>query len=353
MAGRVLACLGFLVSLALAPPPVAAQEWITQQACQVDEPAIDPAAIDDQMMEEIRAISAGIENGVGRFWRITAPDGAVSHLWGTYHTTEVHVLNLPQAVRDTIARSRVVALEFSLFEPTRADLTAAFEAETDSLDQLPLPTDKLWFEAIDERVAGWIFQRARALGAGSMDIGYLHPALVAEMLLADPCDDFAAGLPFQDNRIAMLGREAGARVVGLEGWDENSRDLRQNRDVTLAMLELYGAALGPDNYNAFRRSAVALYLQGRMADWDAWALLSTRAFFGDEKGTRLVETVDGFLVRDRNFTFRDRAIPMLREGGVFIAVGAAHLPGRTGMVTLLRDAGFAVERIPLPGEIED
>ncbi len=41
----------------------------------------------------------------------------------------------------------------------------------------------------------------------------------------------------------------------------------------------------------------------------------------------------------------DRAAPLLKGGGAFMAVGALHLPGREGLVELLRQQGFTVTRV--------
>ncbi len=35
----------------------------------------------------------------------------------------------------------------------------------------------------------------------------------------------------------------------------------------------------------------------------------------------------------------------LKSGGVFVAVGAAHLPGETGVLNLLEKAGYSVTRV--------
>ena len=51
------------------------------------------------------------------------------------------------------------------------------------------------------------------------------------------------------------------------------------------------------------------------------------------------------LIRQRNATMVERAVPMLEKGNVFMAVGALHLPGKEGIVALLQDAGFAVEPV--------
>jgi uncharacterized protein YbaP (TraB family) len=42
---------------------------------------------------------------------------------------------------------------------------------------------------------------------------------------------------------------------------------------------------------------------------------------------------------------RDAALPHLAEGKAFIAVGALHLPGKNGLVALLRGAGYTVSPV--------
>jgi uncharacterized protein YbaP (TraB family) len=42
---------------------------------------------------------------------------------------------------------------------------------------------------------------------------------------------------------------------------------------------------------------------------------------------------------------RDRAIPLLSQGGAFIAVGAAHLPGKEGLLRLFEADGYNIEMI--------
>lgn len=47
----------------------------------------------------------------------------------------------------------------------------------------------------------------------------------------------------------------------------------------------------------------------------------------------------------RNLNMVDRAIPLMREHPTFIAVGAGHLPGDSGMIALFRQRGFNVEPV--------
>ncbi len=49
-----------------------------------------------------------------------------------------------------------------------------------------------------------------------------------------------------------------------------------------------------------------------------------------------------FLVK-RNHNMANRAEPLMKEGSVFIAVGAAHLGGKEGVIQLLRNKGYTVK----------
>jgi uncharacterized protein YbaP (TraB family) len=54
---------------------------------------------------------------------------------------------------------------------------------------------------------------------------------------------------------------------------------------------------------------------------------------------------DETFIRKRNTRMIESALPLLAKGGVFVAVGAAHLPGERGLVELVRKAGYTVTPI--------
>lgn len=78
------------------------------------------------------------------------------------------------------------------------------------------------------------------------------------------------------------------------------------------------------------------YMEG---DLEKLAALTEEVDEEDPEMSKLFTEV--FLTR-RNHNMADRAVPLMQEGSVFIAVGAAHLGGKEGVIQLMRDKGYKV-----------
>jgi uncharacterized protein len=51
------------------------------------------------------------------------------------------------------------------------------------------------------------------------------------------------------------------------------------------------------------------------------------------------------LLQNRNAIMAGRTAPLLASGGAFIAVGALHLAGKTGLVEQFRADGYTVTKV--------
>jgi uncharacterized protein YbaP (TraB family) len=60
---------------------------------------------------------------------------------------------------------------------------------------------------------------------------------------------------------------------------------------------------------------------------------------------RMYRTVMDRLLMQRNARMAERLTTLLKDGGAFIAVGAAHLPGETGLLNRLEKAGYRVTSV--------
>lgn len=331
----------------------AAQDWATAEVCKVDTPEATAEAFAPASLDELQVEADKIPNSNGKFWRITSPEGEVSHLWGTFHSSDPLILRLPEEVTGAIEDSRAVAVEIDYTYKSRDAYRAAQMMEGRFLEA----SDPFDFEPGDgtiadlsEEVSAWIRDRALELGwTEDFDLIMSLPGM-AEMLLSDPCEDFAEGvLPIQDDYIQLLGRLAGAKIIGLEGPDEFVTDLAADKDTARAIIGVYGAYLRPVDSNAERSASFALYLTGNLGVMQAWDHAYQQEIHGNE-GLDMLRLTDGYLLGLRNERFLDRLGEELSLGGVFMAVGSAHLPGDEGLVSLFRDRGYDVTRISLPGE---
>lgn len=255
---------------------------------------------------------------------------------------------------DRISKARVVAVEIDFTFPSRR----RFEMQFEYSNTYRSPRQSFDFDrsGLDPRVIGWIRSRAHGVGWTREAPDFLKPGALAELLLPDPCDDFSSAvLPSQDNRIQMLGQIAGAEILGMEPADSfrTHLNLPQNHDLAQAILSVYGAYLEPTTSSAGRATSFALYKAGEIGVMQAWNHNFLSQFFGETEAERLIKLSDGYLLAERNHRFLDAALEDLEAGGVFMAVGAFHLPGDQGMIELLRKAGFTVTRIPLPEEVRE
>lgn len=338
---------------ALAP----AQDWATPEVCRVDPGPVDASVFDPPGLAALEEMAADIPNPVGRFWRITAPSGAVSHLWGTWHSADPLILDLPDEVTQAIENASLVAVEIDFVAPDRETLRelqfyeGRYREPSDAFEFSGADTTSI--AGLDDEISGWIRDRAIELGWTEDVTLILSNAGMAEMLLADPCEDFANGiLPLQDDYIQLLGRLAGADILGLETPFDVIDDLNADAEGTAeAIIAVYAAYLRPASDNAERSALFNLYREGRLALLAAWDAAFVERVLG-ERGPPALRKTDAYLLATRNERFLKRLAPEWDAGGVFVAVGAGHLPGELGLVEMLRKQGLTVERVALPGEAE-
>jgi uncharacterized protein YbaP (TraB family) len=337
-------------ALAAAASGAHAQSWATHAFCDPAEIIVDDAVFAPQGRSELEDQAAAIPNANGRFWRVTSSTGAVSHLWGTMHSSHQTVLDLPEAVLTTLDGAQKVALEIDPTFPDR-DSYARYIRGDDLFR--PLRSN---FRFSDLGLSRDI---ERHLGNRLVSLGWHRGALdemtfggLSNLLLFDPCEDFTAGvLPTQDSYIQTRAHIAGIPLLALEPTDRLPQKLNQsdNADLARAIIATYAIYLLPGATAQHRATALALYKEGRIGLLMAWDAASVIGPLGDE-GPDLYARMTDYLLNERNIDFVEAAGASLDEGGLFLAVGNFHLPGEQGIVALLRAKGFDVTRVVLPGE---
>ena len=143
---------------------------------------------------------------------------------------------------------------------------------------------------------------------------------------------------FLDHYLQLIAAERGARVFALETPKEQLDvfdGMPMRLQVDMLRHALRSKRRGKDEFERM----VGLYLKS-----------DVEAILGEATGrqVKIPESARVFnrrILDSRNKNMVKRMATRLTEGNALIAVGAAHLPGRVGILNLLAEEGYTVARV--------
>ena len=335
---RLAIALAVLVVAGFPHASVIAAEKDAADTCRGIDMLAETAAKDPQTYTRIMAEAAAIKNAGAILWKVEKQGRPASYLFGTVHLTDDRVTALSPAVKAGLNDSKIVALEVSdLSENATASViaqSAPLVMFTDGrrLYNLLSTTE---YDAVKS-----------IIGRSGMPVdlaAVFKPWIVSMILSVSDCerDKVQKGARVLDMKIAEMGKARGLEVVGLETIPAQIEALaavpeQQQLDMLRASLKF------AHRTNDMMETLVQLYLNRKIT-----AAMPFQIALAREAGVTDQAFV-GFqqkLLVERNVKMLDVAAPLLDQGGVFVAVGALHLPGDKGLVALLRDAGYTVSPI--------
>jgi uncharacterized protein YbaP (TraB family) len=278
-------------------------------------------------------------NGDGLLWRIEKPGLAPSYLFGTIHSTDESAVEIARRAAQSINGASVVATELGgpidVIEKaniTAATLASALDRDHDTFEGAIAPEDR---EKIEKLVT--------TLGYPAAFAHHLKLWFLAILTGLPKCEAEreSLNLPEVDQFLAETARDLGIKVIGLETTAEQLAaiaSLRPQVAATLLTLSARDPALNDDLY----ATTLRLYRESRPAEIvpiaDAVGGLSEAERAAQDEFMRA-------LLQNRNEIMADRTTPLLASGGAFIAVGALHLAGKTGLVEQFRADGYTVTKV--------
>lgn len=276
-------------------------------------------------------------------FRVTGPGGREMYLFGTIHVGDDRTAEALDTVTPYLDRCDALAVEFDIVAYEK-DLSAA----TQDLMRFVL-TDGT---TIEDHLDPDLYARASAL----VGQAGLYPSMWKQFDLSmwSQLVDSAALLV----SCPELSTEAGMDRHLIGYCSANGIEVR---DVESAALQYGLLASFSDELNRLliRETLDNLdtYSEGTHSLYEAWlsgdygrilSLVESEDEAGDYTPEELamVEDYNYRMLDERNLGMRDKALQWLEAGDkVFFAVGAAHLVGDAGLVTLLRQSGCTVEQI--------
>jgi len=286
---------------------------------------------------KVAAAAAAVPNGEGLLWRIDKQGLQPSYLFGTMHSTDPRLDAQMRRVRPLIARSRAVAVEIGeLVTPGLRDKAAA-EIAAAGVARSGNALEGLWPQSNRAIVEAALLQRGI-----SPDRAQRYETWFLVVALSSPqCERERRqlGLISVDEKVGLAGSRAGRAPIGLETLEDQIAVLRGIGGLNPS-LALIDAARNAKAIADIRETMTRAYVGDRLGELAA--LSRVAEVLRDETPNAATSAFTRSLIDDRNLVMRDRSLPLLARGGAFIAVGALHLPGDTGLVALYRRAGYAV-----------
>ncbi|HML28047.1 MAG TPA: TraB/GumN family protein [Hyphomicrobium sp.] len=316
-------------------PQVAAAADDVPARCQGTDMLSEMAGTSPDTYKKVMAESAALPNTEAMLWKIEKPGAPASYLFGTMHLSDPRVATLSPKTKDAIAQSKAVALEV-------ADLSdKAVAAAMTKMAALIIYTNgqSLKKELTDQEYQDVQKTVAKAGMPGELAAA-MKPWLVSMLLATSDCErkQLAAGKTVLDLQVASEAQKHGIAITGLETIEDQLSALAAvPDDQQIAMLKVGLRYL--DRADDMTETLVQMYVKRQIG-----AAMPFQLALAAQSGIS-PSVFDGFktsLLIDRNARMRTAMLPLLEKGDAFIAVGALHLPGPTGLVALLRQSGYTV-----------
>lgn len=292
--------------------------------------------------QQFEAAVARIPYGEGNHW-IAIKGGRTLHIIGTMHSGDRRMSPIVRRLKPIIESADALLLEVSSYK-----FEQAFEDRQIFRKYMLLPQGQSLRRMMSAATWGELAVKLQVLGMSPAELDRLQPWFASELLDRVSCVSNTPryrgkGL---DDRIETVARRARVPIGSLEtvGQSFGALMAMPKRDhVRLIELELERQRTGQITFNklddAYFEEAV-----GQIMVMSRWSL------YTDYKASRaeldqLHNSLIGSMLNRRN---RNWIPVILRTKGdtLVVAVGAAHLPGREGILNLLRQQGYTLQRAP-------
>lgn len=264
----------------------------------------------------------------GVLWRVSKPGAPPSHVFGTIHLADPRALELPEPVQRAFSEARNFAMEVPNGEGHDGKMVEAAQYQDGrSLEML---------------IGAQAFERVRAaLAARGMPdsvIARIKPWAALANMAVTPEGYEGATL---DQKLFELARARRMKIEALEGTEEHIsvfegipletqvamlRHTLENRDYLVSMIE-------PTLQAWLRRDLAGIHAVNERIVARFPAMAPHYRIFVRH------------LVDNRSIAMAHRLYMPLRAGGVFVAVGATHLYGDSGLLRLIEKQGYRVARV--------
>lgn len=271
---------------------------------------------------------SGILHSQGLLWKIERQGQPVSYLFGTMHVSDPRVTKLSPEVEQAFSGSRQFVMEMILnFKAVGYVTSASFFNDGRTLEQV---MDRDGYRKLVDLLGNRLKLPEKALR-------HMKPWAVLVMLMmpVESQADSAAALDMVLLRRASMGKK---ELIGLETAEEQVA-VFESLTIEEQVWMLNRAIDELEHTDSQMPVMMDAYLKGDLAG----LMQIQKQFMYDDS-----DIDDRFmkqLIELRNLRMAERLRPILKKGDAFVAIGALHLPGEQGVLTLLEQQGYRVSPV--------
>lgn len=242
-----------------------------------------------------------------------------SYLFGTMHLPDSRVIALFDSIGNNIDLCDAVAVELILKPSDAFSMMPAMVMKDSTLKDFYTKEE---FSRVDEVIKN-------ELGLMGLFVNRMKPVFLSTTIQQMR---FGGDISYVvDQYIQDEGKRLGKEIIGIETMDEQMNALTgMSLQLQADMLLEYVDEI--EKNDSLTNVLVNSYLNQSLG-----------GLFDIYSEDELPEEMNDNLVIIRNIKMAKRVEKMLRKQSTFVAVGALHLPGETGLINMLREAGFTVE----------
>ncbi len=301
--------------------------------------------LEDQERQHLQNTVDETPYAEGNHW-VTTRGAETIHLIGSIHVDHPGLQDHVKRLSPVVATSAIAFFEMTLDD--RREMEKEFRDNPDLL----IMSDATLPEMMDEQTWTMLANAAQKRGYPPFMTAKFRPWYLTMMLAMPPCmsldNALAGGL---DNRLQDVAYSAGRTVRALEDYHTvmdffNNAPFDQQMDMLLAAI--FDPILTEDMYATMFKQ----FFEEKHAEaWELSRLLTKRSAAQDpERIEAAFRNMEDFLLDSRNQrwvkTIADAAKGSTPDTPVAVIAGAAHLSGEQGLLALLAERGFLLERRP-------
>ncbi|RBL91894.1 TraB/GumN family protein [Chitinophaga flava] len=269
----------------------------------------------------------GHAQGKSLLWKVSGKGlTAPSYLFGTVHMICKNELSFAPAVTTALKSSKAMCMEIDLMNNDDHNKLMAMIMHTDATYSL-----RRLFDSTDYATLNRYFMDSLQFNLASLDKA--KPFMLTTLLLARqiPCNEQDIASP--DRELAAMATDQKKPIATLETMESQMALFDSIPDTAEAAMIMHIIR----DIKANDKEAREMMNIWKQQDLDKLYQLVIKA--------PDLKNYQNLMLFQRNAAWVPQIEQLMKKGSLFVAVGAAHLAGDKGLISLLRKQGYKVEAV--------